>query len=81
MKEFSTYDIYQAAYLVMKGVREEMRVDKRGKVVFLFNFGDGVEDELRKFNAGDQVNVLQYTSIVKNLRNRMYSMLKEHERG
>lgn len=78
MEHFSTYDVYQAGYLVYCGLRVKVERDGRGRAVFKFDDGE-VSEKLRQYMAGDMVDILKYVGIVKNLRNQIYSVMKERE--
>lgn len=74
--KFITYDVYQSAYLVMMGAKPVLAKDERGKVVFVFD-EPGLRDKIDLYNGGDKVDVLKFVSVIKNLRNQIYTIVKD----
>lgn len=78
MDGFSTYDVYQAGYLVYRGLSVSVSKDGKGRAVFRFE-DKTVEEKLRDYMSGDSVDILKYVGIVKNLRNQIYYVMKSGE--
>ena len=68
--QFSTRDVYLAAFLEFKGVTPHL--EKQGQQI-VFTFKNGKAHALvNDFNRGAQVPVADYVSTLKSLRGKMY---------
>jgi hypothetical protein len=69
--EYSTHDLYYAAYLQTAGVRL-IRTDKQGsgRLSFIFDSTMSNIEELKTawFNQSGRVSALQYANSIKNLK-------------
>ena len=71
--KYQILDIYTAAFLYLHGF--EPGLGKWGnRVFFEFPVDKQVEKLMAKYNQNAQVNVLDYTSLVRRLRSQMLSM-------
>jgi len=72
-KKLPIIDIYQAAYLALKGTEPKLR--KEGKhVVFVFPGTQEVMERLNIYNLNLPVKILDYVDQLRRLRSQMVSM-------
>jgi len=72
-KKLPILDIYQAAYLALKGIEPKLR--KEGsRVVFTFRASSAVLERLRMYNLNPSLPILDYVAEVRRLRSQMVSM-------
>lgn len=72
LKEFSTLDIYLAAFLSLHGIEPNLEI-RNGKVVFTFEADDQVYRLMNLFNSNVDVPVADFVTTVKTLRGKMLS--------
>jgi len=73
---YNTLDVYRAAYLCLRGHECNGAYDeKRSKYIFVFQRSKKLESDLNNFHKGDKVDVMEFTTKIKELRGRIYQRM------
>jgi len=66
-------DVHIVAYLHCRGLEFKTVKQEGGRVMFMIN-GDNVDQLIREFHGGHEINVNQYVSSLKYVKGRLYGL-------
>jgi len=69
-KIYTTHDVCQAGYLVLKNHPPEL-MDRNGKIIFRFILTDSLFKDLSDYNNGAEVKAIHLSFVVKKLESQI----------
>jgi hypothetical protein len=76
LAQFTTLDSYIAGYLTLQGFQPDL-VDQGGKVVFVFESSDGLNQAIAAYHTGAKVQASVLASAVKSLKGQIHAVRRE----